>query len=110
MIIIILVNLIWMFNTSLDIYAIILGSFPNRVLDSQYKYIGMYHHIGYPIGKQGLIINTPCISELRHLYTGWDSLGFFSGTHVSDPLFQHAKKFQPTLDFISHSWILLVTI
>ena len=50
-----------MFNTSSDLYAILVGSLTNAGLDIQYKYIALSCHLGYPPGKNEVIINTPCV-------------------------------------------------
>ena len=54
MIIIILVNFIFMFNTSWYIYATLVVSYTNARPDRRYNYIAPHNHIGYPSVKHGL--------------------------------------------------------
>ena len=109
MIMILLISFICFLSTTWDIYAILVGSFPNVGLNSRYKHIALPSNIVYLLGKIGSIINTPIICKLRHIYRVV-FFSFFSGTQVSDPYFQCTNNFQPTVDFLSNSLLLLGTI
>ena len=68
-ILILLINFICVLNTSWDIYAILVGSFPNTGLDGKYNCIALPHYIGYPPGKC-VLSSIPCAFSNSYTSTG----------------------------------------